>query len=62
MKVSIPEDDSTSAIVLRNVLEKLGHEAVVATDGEQAHTLRAGDTVSEYRVVISGGTMPGKFG
>ncbi len=62
MKVLIAEDDSTSAIVLRKALEKLGHETVVATDGEQAHTLLASDTAFEYRVVISDWMMPGMDG
>ncbi|MBC8139783.1 MAG: response regulator, partial [Fibrella sp.] len=62
MKVLIAEDDSTSAIVLRKALEKLGHEAVVATDGEQAYTLLTGDTAFEYRVVISDWMMPGMDG
>lgn len=62
MKVLIAEDDSTSAIVLRKALEKLGHEAVVATDGEQAYTLLSQDTKFEYRIVISDWMMPGMDG
>ncbi len=62
MKVLIAEDDSTSAIVLRKALEKLGHEAIVATDGEQAYTLLSRDTTFEYRVVISDWMMPGMDG
>ena len=36
MKFLIAEDDSTSALVLRRSLERLGHEVVVAADGEEA--------------------------
>lgn len=58
----IAEDDSTSAIVLRKALEKLGHEAIVATDGEQAYKILAQDTQFAYRVVISDWMMPGMDG
>lgn len=62
MKVLIAEDDSTSAIVLRKALEKLGHEAIVATDGDQAYKLLSQDTQFVYRVVISDWMMPGMDG
>ncbi|RYG85967.1 MAG: response regulator, partial [Alphaproteobacteria bacterium] len=62
MKVLIAEDDSTSAIVLRKALEKLGHEAIVAMDGERAYALLSQDTAFEYRVVISDWMMPGMDG
>jgi two-component system cell cycle response regulator len=43
MKILIAEDQATSALYLQRTLERLGHEATVAPDGEQA-----------WRVVQSG--------
>jgi diguanylate cyclase (GGDEF)-like protein len=36
MKILIAEDQAPSALQLRRILERLGHEALVAPDGEQA--------------------------
>ena len=36
MKILIAEDQAPSALYLRRTLEKMGHEATVAPDGEQA--------------------------
>jgi diguanylate cyclase (GGDEF)-like protein len=39
MKILIAEDQPTSALFLRHILEKMGHQAIVAPDGEQAWRL-----------------------
>ena len=62
MKVLIAEDDATSAIVLRKALEKLGHDAEVATDGDKALAILTADTNFQYRVVICDWMMPGMDG
>ena len=36
MKILIAEDQPPAALFLRRTLEKMGHEAAVAPDGEQA--------------------------
>jgi Type II secretory pathway, ATPase PulE/Tfp pilus assembly pathway, ATPase PilB len=58
MKILIAEDDSTSALVLRKALEKMGHEVVVAEDGEIAWQVIAHDDAFEHRLIISDWMMP----
>ena len=36
MKILIAEDQPTAALFLRRTLEKMGHEATIAPDGEAA--------------------------
>lgn len=55
MKVLIAEDDPVALRVLEATLLKLGHEPVVARDGEQAWTLLS---ESNLRVVVSDWLMP----
>lgn len=55
MKVLIAEDDPVALRVLEATLLKLGHEPVVARDGEKAWTLLC---ESNLRVVVSDWLMP----
>ena len=55
MKVLIAEDDLIASRVLEATLRKLGHEPVVAGDGEEAWTLLG---ASNLRVVVSDWLMP----
>jgi diguanylate cyclase (GGDEF)-like protein len=55
MKILIAEDQPTSALFLRRTIEKMGHEAAVAPDGEVAwKMIREGDTP----LLISDWMMP----
>jgi diguanylate cyclase (GGDEF)-like protein len=55
MRILIAEDQPTAALLLRHNLEKMGHEAVVAPDGEVAwQIVRKGGTP----LLISDWTMP----
>ncbi len=55
MKILIAEDQPTAALLLRHNLEKMGHEAIVAPDGEVAwRIVREGDTP----LLISDWIMP----
>jgi diguanylate cyclase (GGDEF)-like protein len=55
MKILIAEDQPTSALFLRRTIEKMGHEAAVAPDGEVAwRMIREGDTP----LLISDWMMP----
>ncbi|MBC8101528.1 MAG: Flp pilus assembly complex ATPase component TadA [Cytophagales bacterium] len=61
MRVLIAEDDSTSALVLRRSLEKLGHEVTLAVDGEEAWgvlTPLENEPTPRFDVVISDWMMP----
>ena len=55
MKVLIAEDDPVALRVLEATLLKLGHEPVVARDGEQAWTLLS---EANLRLVVSDWLMP----
>jgi two-component system chemotaxis response regulator CheY len=55
MRVLIVEDDPMSALVLRHALETMGHEPVVASDGQEAWELIQRDDI---RLVISDWMMP----
>jgi type II secretory ATPase GspE/PulE/Tfp pilus assembly ATPase PilB-like protein/DNA-binding response OmpR family regulator len=61
LKVLIAEDDTTSALVLRRSLEKLGHEVTVTTDGEEAWRVLAAqhkENIPRFDVLISDWMMP----
>jgi len=59
MKILIAEDQPTAALFLSRTLEKLGHEVVVAHDGEEAwKILRQGDSP----LLISDWMMPNLSG
>lgn len=59
LKILIADDDAFSSLVLRKMLEAMGHEVVCVPDGAQAWgLLRRGD----FRVVISDWAMPGMDG
>jgi len=60
MKILIVEDDSTSRLILRSVLNKCGYDVVEAVDGEGAwEVLRGADAP---RLVIADWIMPGMDG
>ncbi len=56
MKILAVEDDAVSRAVLRQALHRLGHEAVEASDGEEAWELL--QKTEEVRVVVSDWMMP----
>jgi two-component system cell cycle response regulator len=59
MKILIAEDQATSALFLRRLLEALGHEVAVAVDGNEAwRIVREG----QVPLVISDWMMPGMDG
>lgn len=55
MKILAVEDDKVAAAVMRKALTRLGHEVVLATDGEEAWAALRADAV---RVIVSDWTMP----
>lgn len=55
MKILAVEDDPVASAVLVQTLRRLGHEVVVAVDGEQALRILVSDPV---RVVVSDWVMP----
>ena len=59
MKVLIAEDDAINALVLTKLLENLGHEPTLATDGQEALAVMVADP---HPVVISDWMMPGMDG
>ncbi len=59
MKILAVEDDAVARAVLNKALERLGHEVVLAADGEAAWELVQRDPV---RVVVSDWMMPGVDG
>src|SRR5262249_40429262 len=56
MRILIAEDQSTSAFFLRRTLERLGHDVIVAADGNEAWNMVQEELVS---VVITDWVMPG---
>ena len=60
MRVLIAEDDPVSRTILNRAVQKLGHECLAATDGEEAWELYQ-DT-PEVEVIISDWMMPGMDG
>ena len=60
MRVLIAEDDAVSRMILRRSVEKLGHECLVAGDGEEA--LQLYRKTPEVDLIISDWMMPGMDG
>jgi two-component system chemotaxis response regulator CheY len=61
MRVLIAEDDAVSRLILRRAVETLGHECLVAVDGDEAwERYRQGE--GDVDVVISDWMMPGLDG
>jgi two-component system, cell cycle response regulator len=60
LKILIAEDDAVSRMILRRSVEKLGHECLVAGDGEEALELYR--KTPEVDLVISDWMMPGMDG
>src|SRR4051794_9396560 len=59
MKILIAEDQAPTALFLRRILERMGHEVTVATDGTQAwQHIQEGDA----QLLISDWVMPGMDG
>jgi diguanylate cyclase (GGDEF)-like protein len=59
LKILIAEDQPLAALFLRRTLEQLGHDVIVACDGEEAwHLLESG----EVPLLISDWVMPGVDG
>lgn len=59
MKILIAEDDTSSLIISRRTVEKLGHECLAARDGEEAWRLYLANPVD---VILSDLMMPGLDG
>lgn len=55
MKILAVEDDKVARTVMRKALTRLGHEVVLASDGEEAWAALETDSV---RVIVSDWTMP----
>lgn len=55
MKILAVEDDKVARTVMRKALTRLGHEVVLASDGEEAWAALGTDSV---RVIVSDWTMP----
>ena len=55
MKILAVEDDAVSQLLLRRALERLGHQVVLANDGESAWAALADP---ELRVVVSDWRLP----
>ena len=60
MRVLIAEDDAVSRMILAKAVQKLGHECLVAEDGEKAWELF--QKTEGVAVVISDWMMPGVDG
>jgi len=58
-RILVAEDDPVSSTILRTVLEKLGHETVVARDGSEAWEAFNREPV---RLIVSDWMMPGMDG
>ncbi len=59
MRVLIAEDDRVSALLLQRTLERMGHEATVSTDGQEAWNAYRD---APFSLVISDWMMPGMDG
>ena len=55
MKILIAEDQPTSALFLKRSLERMGHEAVIASDGQEAFDIIE---TTPFSVIISDWVMP----
>lgn len=60
MRVLIAEDDAVSRTILKKAVQKLGHECLVAEDGEEAWKLF--QSTEGVDVIISDWMMPGLDG
>ena len=60
MRVLIAEDDAVSRMILAKAVQKLGHECLIAEDGEEAWELF--QSTEGVDVVISDWMMPGVDG
>jgi sigma-B regulation protein RsbU (phosphoserine phosphatase) len=60
MKILVVEDDAVSQMILQRSLEQMGHEVVVARDGDEA--LRVFQDEGTIHLVISDLHMPGMDG
>ncbi len=60
MKLLLAEDDAVSRTILKKSVEKLGHQSVVAADGEEAWDLF--QKTPDLDVIISDWMMPGMDG
>lgn len=60
MKILVAEDDAASRLILQKAVEKLGHECLVAEDGEKAWKLYR--NTPDIDVIISDWMMPGMDG
>lgn len=60
MKILVAEDDAASRLILQKAVEKLGHECLVAEDGEKAWKLYL--NTPGIDVIISDWMMPGMDG
>jgi two-component system cell cycle response regulator len=60
LKILIAEDDAVSRTILRRAVEKLGHECLAASDGEEAWGLYKENP--DIDVIISDWMMPGVDG
>jgi two-component system cell cycle response regulator len=56
MRILVAEDQHPSALLLRHMLEQMGHDAVITTDGAEAWRIL--DDEGEFRIVISDWMMP----
>ena len=59
MKVLVADDDATSRVLLKAMASKLGHDVLVASDGESAWKLMLG---SDIDVLLTDWMMPGVDG
>src|SRR5258708_3710166 len=59
MRVLIADDEATTRLVIRAVVAKLGHECLVAEDGDQAWAILQSEQVE---VLITDWVMPGLDG
>jgi diguanylate cyclase (GGDEF)-like protein len=60
VKILIAEDDAVSRMILRRAVEKIGHECLVAADGEEAWDLYKENP--DLDAIISDWMMPGMDG
>ncbi|PCJ47759.1 MAG: diguanylate cyclase response regulator [Moraxellaceae bacterium] len=59
MKVLVVEDNKTVSMIASRIINSMGHEAILATDGEQALALFKGD---RYDLVLMDVELPGLDG
>ena len=59
MRVLVADDEATSRLVVRAAVQKLGHECLIAEDGDRAWTLLQESPVD---VLVTDWMMPGLDG